>query len=218
MKMNKKLSLNSKNINTAIKDHEISENDWYFNKYARDCYLWMGRFNKEFFNSKLTMAVLSFERSRITTLGHYVTERNAIGVNDNINLNSIHLCREKWQILSTLLHEMVHQYQRRLGSFSDKEKVKGNNYHNKEFLDMTESFGLIHNKKGQRIAPPTGRFVSFLKKYNVEITKEKHYERKVGISKLKKYICQFIPAINIRVGKSEFSATCNKFRKEFELA
>lgn len=178
----------------------------------------MERFNKEFFDSKLPIAVLSFEKRRVNNLGHYVTERNAIGVQDNINLNSVHLYREKWQILTTLLHEMTHQYQRRLGSFSDKEKVKSNNYHNKEFLEMTKSFGLIYNKKGQRIEPPTERFVSFLKKFGEEITEEKNYIKPIGKSKLKKYSCQCEPAINIRVAKEEFSATCNLCKEEFQLS
>jgi len=206
----------NKNINDVIKEHEMTEKDWYLQKDAKDYYVWMDRFNKKFFDSKLTTAVLSFEKSRVSTLGHYVTERNAIGIQDNINLNSVQLCREEWQILTTLLHEMVHQYQRRLGSFSDKENVKRGSYHNKEFLDMTKSFGLTYNKKGQRIAKPEGLFVEFLKEHNVEITEETNYVKPVGKSKLKKFSCQCEPPINIRVGRSEFSAKCNICNEDFE--
>ncbi|MCK9543592.1 MAG: SprT-like domain-containing protein [Novosphingobium sp.] len=204
------------NINEAIKQHEISEKDWDMQEDAFELYRWMERFNDKFFDGKLSTAVLSFEKTRCSTLGHYVTERNAIGVQDNINMNSVHLRREKWQILSTLLHEMVHQYQRRLGSFSDKEVVTSNNYHNKEFLTMTASFGLIYNKKGQRIDKPQEVFVNFLKEHGVEVTEEKAYDKPIGKSKLKKFSCQCTPPINVRVGNSEFSAKCNLCNKDFE--
>lgn len=211
-------SLNCKPINDEIKKHEVTDREWEFQGYAEEYYKWMELFNQEFFEGKLPTAVLSFERTRVTTLGHYHTDKNGIGIEDNINLNSLHLCREKWQILSTLLHEMVHQWQRRLGSFSTKENPSKGNYHNREFLDMTEGFGLIHNKKGQRVAPPKGRFVEFLAKHDVEITEETHYERKKTTSKLKKYSCACNPPVNIRVAREEFSARCNECGEDFELA
>lgn len=208
----------NKKINDLIKDHEIAEKDWLLHTDAKEYYLWMDRFNKKFFNSKLETSVLSFARTSSKTLGHYNTARNAIGVENNINLNCVHLGRAKWKVLTTLLHEMGHQWQRREGSFSDKKNPSQGNYHNKEFIDMMQGFGLSYNKKGQRIAPPEGIFVEFLKKYKVEIVKEDEptYVKPVAKSKLRKYSCQCEPPINIRVAVKEISITCNRCGKDFE--
>ncbi len=212
-----KYSLNQ-NINSKIKEYESNVKNWDLNKDAKQYYIWFDRFNKQFFNDKLEQAVISFEPTRINNLGYYHTERNGIGIQDNINLNYKRLFdREKWQVLSTLLHEMVHQYQRRIGGFSDEEnRKKYSNYHNKEFLSMTKSFGLIHNKKGHRIEMPKEPFISFLKKHNIEITKETFANRATGKSKLKKFSCQCDPKINIRVANSNFSAKCNLCDHDFE--
>ena len=113
---NRGICLNVKNtetepVNVLIRSHETQTEDWELGKTAQDLYVWYDRFNKRFFDSKLGVAVLSFEKSRITTLGHYVPGRNGIGVEHNINLNHRHLDRPKWCLLRTLLHEMLHQYQ-----------------------------------------------------------------------------------------------------------
>lgn len=211
------LSLNTK-INQAIREHEEQISDWNYKELAKTLYVWFDRFNEEFFNNKLEQCVISFEKTRINNLGHYVTELNSLGLQDNINLNETHAkVQPLSETLSTLLHEMVHQYQRRLGSFSDKKKRKPNaNYHNKEFLEMTESFGLVHNKKGQQIEPPKGRFVSFLAKYDVKVEEKVFIQRTGTGSKLIKYSCECTPTINIRVAVSNFSATCNICQKEFK--
>lgn len=213
------MSLNYK-INEQIKDHSINVDSWEHHIKAEFCYDWFSKFNSAFFENKLEQCLLSFERSRFTTLGHYILEYNQIGAIDNININSVHLYREKWEILETLLHEMVHQYQRRLGGFSDENKKKPTGgYHNREFLSKMEEFGLSANRKGQAIAIPKGRFAELLKENKIEITERSTLGGKPEKprSKLKKYSCQCEPAINIRVAVSEFSATCNACNSEFEL-
>lgn len=206
-------------INKTIRNHEETI-DWDLKEEAKDLYVWFDRFNEEFFNNKLEQCVISFERTRLNNLGHYVTELNGLGLPDNINLNLRHIkTRPKFATLATLLHEMVHQWQRRLGSFSDEDTRKTkHNYHNKEFIEMTDGFGLKHNKKGHRIAPPFGRFVEFLKKFNIDITEEPPLCTGGGVSKLIKYSCECVPAINIRVAVSHFSATCNTCKTEFKKA
>lgn len=205
-------------INQLVRDHEEKVTDWVHSNLAKQLYIWFDRFNEEFFGGKLEQCVISFEKTRLNNLGHYVLELNSLGLQDNINLNETHARQQPLsETLSTLLHEMVHQYQRRLGSFSEKEnRKKYTNYHNKEFLDMVASFGLIHNKKGQQIERPKGRFVSFLTKYEVKIEEAIHITRDGIGSKLIKYSCECSPAINIRVAVSNFSATCNLCKKDFQ--
>lgn len=210
-----KSSLN-KNITTQIKEFEVNEKGWEYQTKAKTFYLWFDRFNQKFFQKQLLLCLLSFEQTNRKTLGHYVLDRNGIGVKDNINLNSIHLSRRNlWESLATLLHEMAHQWQENYG------KVNKGDYHNKEFIQKMEGFGLSYNSKGQRIAMPKGEFVSFLKKYKIEIKKEDvtlSLPTFPSKSKLKKYSCQCQPPINIRVANSLFSAKCNICGEDFELA
>ena len=211
---------NFNEINKAIRNHTQELKSWNNYSICQELYKWFDLFNAEFFNNKLEQCVISFEKRRMTNLGHYVIELNPYGLQDNININSVWSGRPTWAILFTLLHEMVHQYQRRLGSFSvEKEnKPKSPNYHNKEFLEMTASFGMHHNKKGHRIKPPEGRFVEFLKKYGVECIEEEITTDSIpkGKSKLLKYSCECDKPINIRVASAKFSAICNHCKKEFK--
>ena len=219
---NKNLRLNFKNnvphdpVNILIRSHETQIKDWDLRKSAQELYSWFDRFNREFFDSRLGIAVLSFDVSRISTLGHYVPGRNGIGIEHNINLNSRHLNRPKWCLLRTLLHEMLHQYQE---SLNQEIKIHHGNYHNKAFQAKAESLGIPCDSGGGSIDPPTDPFVAFLKLHGVDVKVQSLPIRRIGISKLKKFSCQCIPPINVRVADvSRFSAKCDHCGKNFEAA
>ena len=209
------LGLNLKNghaelVNVQIREHEIKTAEWELREQAQELYRWHDLFNKRFFDSKLNHAVLSFDRTRRDVLGHYVIERNGIGVADNININFVHLRREKWQTLETLLHEMAHQYQKSIGILK-----RGNNYHNKGFRNMMASFGFSCDNQGCHTGLPKDPFVSFLKEHGIEVTKV-IYVKGQGRSKLKKFSCQCNPPINVRVASKRFSARCNHCGEDFK--
>lgn len=212
--------MSNSSLNSKIREHVETLDSWKNKEMVKTLYKWFDLFNQEFFNNKLDQCVISLQKQRVNNLGHYHTEINDIGLQDNINLNSKNIHRPMWDILFTLLHEQVHQYQRRLGSFSvaKENPPKNPNYHNKEFLQMTSSFGLHHNKKGQKIKAPDGRFVEFLKKHGVEVTETDCKDVAIfkGKSKLIKYSCECTPPINIRVAVSHFSAICNLCKAEFK--
>jgi len=220
-----KFSLNIKNssqpeqINVRICEHEVKLNDWIFKPNADFTYDWHNQFNKEFFNSKLPLAVLSFAKTRHATLGHYVLGRNSIGVRDNINLNSVHLDSKKWQTLRTLLHEMAHQW---IETYGHPGKSAKCNYHNKEFRSLVESFGIPCTSRGYSIDPPEDPFISFLRKNGIEVNLEDVESSTVqitgGHSKLKKFSCECNPPINVRVADSRFSAKCNHCGANFKPA
>ncbi len=81
---NQNLSLNLKNetepVNVQIRTHETQIKAWELAEKAQELYLWYDLFNKKFFQSGLGVAVLSFDKVRINTLGHYVIGRNGIAL------------------------------------------------------------------------------------------------------------------------------------------
>lgn len=204
-------------VNVLIRSHEIQVENWELGKTAQELYTWYDRFNKEFFDSKLGVAVLSFENSRITTLGHYVPGRNGIGIEGNINLNSRHLDRAKWCLLRTLLHEMIHQYQ--IFTNEDDSHRSHKNYHRKSFRVRAETLGIPCDARGHSIEPPKGPFVDFLRQYGINIKSQKtigNLPKMVGSSKLKKFSCKCTPPINVRVADiTRFSAKCNHCGGDF---
>lgn len=222
--LNQNSSLNLKNketepVNVQIRTHETQIKDWELWEKAQELYSWYDLFNKEFFESGLGVAVLSFDTVRINTLGHYVIGRNGIGIEHNINLNFLHLDCEKWRLLRTLLHEMIHQYQI---AFGLKDRTCQGNYHNKAFRAKAISLGIPCDFQGHSIEPPTDPFVAFLKQHGVEVDftckVSEHELLGIGRSTLDKFSCQCNPPINVRVADHRFSAKCNHCGQDFKPA
>jgi SprT-like family len=96
----------------------------------------------EFFGGQLPEVVLSFDVTDRRTLGHYTIRRNSIGVRWALNLNPVHLARPVFEVLATLLHELAHCWQHSHGTPSMPP------YHNKEFRDRVEAFGIPTDEGG----------------------------------------------------------------------
>jgi len=200
-------------INNRIRQHETSVKQWKYQDLADELYNWHDKLNKKFFEDKLGPAVISFDKAGVRTLGHYVLEKNGIGVEDNININKVYLYRHLWETLRTLLHEMGHQYQKAFG------KRGSGGYHNKDFQSMLTEFGIPCDSRGCSMDPIADPFRSFLKEHSVEISEES-LDRPIkieikGKSKLKKYSCQCNPPINIRVADRRFAGKCNHCNEDF---
>ena len=108
------------------------------------------------------MPAISFEKTRVNTLGHYVIGRNSFGIRENININRVHLYRPMWDILATLLHELAHSWQYMYG------KPSKSWFHNKEFCQKLASFGIFCSNKGchDGVGEP---FTFILKKHAVSL-------------------------------------------------
>lgn len=204
-------------INVAIMENEKSATDWALHNLAWEMYWWVDFFNIAFFmNQPVPVPAISFERTKVTTLGHYVQGRNAFGLLENININSAHLGRPLWDILATLLHEMAHAWQKIYG------KPSKSWFHNKEFQLKMLSFGVVVNNKGAHLGVGDP-FVFLLKKHGIEfnlnfnlngIIKIPPKPKKKGKSKLKKWFCG---CTNIRVAVPDLEAKCLKCGNMFEL-
>ncbi len=77
----------NKPTNVVIMENEKNAQDWALNDLARELYWWVDFFNIAFFKDQpIPVPALSFERTRITSLGNYVIVRNSFGFQEKINL------------------------------------------------------------------------------------------------------------------------------------
>ena len=198
-------------INEMIKAHGTAVEDWPLQKLSVFLYQWADLFNRVFFEGKLATPVISFQKTNHKMLGHFVPGRNHLGLMWNININVVHLKRPICWVLCTLLHEQLHEWQQEFG------KPSGNNYHNKEFREKSRALGIPSNDRGMtlELIPP---FTTLLDDSGITIEPETAKEPpKIGPGKgkstLQKWSCG---CTNIRVGKRDFSATCNLCGNTFE--
>jgi len=213
-------------VNKTISQNSKASYDWALNGVAHELYWWSDVFNLAFFDEKLPTIALSFDATNVKVLGHYVIDRNGLGIKENINMNLKHLLnRPLFEVLSTLLHEMAHCWQKYYG------KPSNSWLHNKEFRNKLIEWGIECNDKGQTIdININGSFISLLNRLGLNITETKEaptitgrvipIETKKpkikGKSKLNKWTCPC--GVNVRVGAKDFEATCNKCGGLFERA
>jgi hypothetical protein len=204
--------------NIAVKENGIRATDWGYRDLSELLYAWFNRFNERFFENLLKTPVISFERTRINTLGHFVIDRNPFGLKWNINLNRLYVGLPLVDILSILLHEQIHLWQQEFGK--KKGKNPHNNYHNKEFRLKAKLLGIPSNESGMTLYYQNP-FLSFLRDHGVRISSRFFRDKEVkqmrsSKSKLKKWSCG---CTNVRVAIPDFRAKCLKEKcgNQFEL-
>jgi len=210
-------------VNRSVQDNANQSTDWYLNKAAFELNWFAALFNVAFFDEKLPTIALSFDATNHKTLGHYIIDRNGLGLKENINLNLVHLNRPIFNVLSTLIHEMYHSYQKYFGTPSTSW------LHNKEFRVYMSNIGIECNDRGQTLSfNEQGKFAQLLKMHGVTSDNlpigagmpgsKKPFiippKKKKGKSKLSKWQCSC--GVNVRVGRKEFDATCNLCSTKFE--
>lgn len=108
-------------------------------------------FNEKLFNDELPGCMFTLQRKQ-NTFGYFSNSRfirrDASGKADEIALNPAFFAfRSVEKTLSTLVHEMVHQWQKHFG------KPTRSGYHNKEWSAKMEAVGLMPSDTGE----PGGR-------------------------------------------------------------
>lgn len=111
-------------------------------------------FNATLFAGALSLPLFTLQREK-RTFGYHsqkrFVERGTGQIVDEIAMNpSYFAIRSIPQTLSTLVHEMVHQWQFHFG------KPGRGNYHNKEWADKMEQVGLIPSNTGEPGGKRTG--------------------------------------------------------------
>lgn len=213
-------------VNLEIRENQLSAHDWELHYLAVELQWWVDAFNVLFFpRQPVPLPVLTFESARINSLGHYRIGRNEWSVRNQINLNQKHLNRPLWELLSTLLHEMVHAWEYQY--LPAKERTKSW-YHTRTFRDLMKQFGIHCNEKGQHVGLcMTGPFVYHLKRHGVRFDGLRQRsagvrgnivdinpgtDKKKGSSKLKKWSCG---CTNIR-SAVQVQAVCEACGQRFE--
>jgi hypothetical protein len=211
-------------INQAIKENEKDAFDWSLNDLATELYWWTDFFQIAFFkDQRVPIPAISFERTNVRTLGHYVIGRNGFGLLENININKAHLNRPLWETLSTLLHEMVHSWEYLY--LPEEERTK-NWFHKKAFRKKLASFGILTDNRGCQMGVGDP-YVFLLRKHGITFDKSLYAGHKgvyrmpprpkpKGRSKLAKWSCGC--GQNVRVGRKKFHATCDLCGDNFRLA
>ena len=115
-------------------------------------------FNARLFGGKLPACLVTLQRSK-KTYGFFAGQRFGLktgkGATDEIALNPSHFeQRTTEQTLSTLVHEMAHQWQQHHG------KPSRTGYHNKEWAAKMIEVGLVPSATGQKGGKQVGQHMT----------------------------------------------------------
>jgi predicted SprT family Zn-dependent metalloprotease len=221
LEFNTNENISPESINKDLMHHQISTEDWDHNSLAKDLHLWAERFIFEFKLKTSTPAIMIDDINH-NWYGRYTHGRNGFGLCNEIAINKMYLGQQKyWEILGTLLHELLHAEQEQTG------KPGSRNYHTKPFRDRADTFGLIVSPSGYtQYSPAPSPFWNILGKYGIKpegylppSNTPSDSPIKHSKSKLRLWICQCKPQpVHVRVAISDFQAMCLKCNTVFRKA
>ena len=196
-------------INEQLKDHQIAA-DWDKKPLMRDIHNWAERFIFEFKLKIEESPAIMIDIIARLRYGHFRPGRSGFGLRNEIALNQGFIdTREYWDVLGTLLHELLHLEQELAG------KPGKHNYHNQDYRERAASFGLIVDKWGHMTyVPAPSPFWDILGKQEIPapaILPSEPTATARGNSKLKLWICDCKPRpVRVRVAIEDFQAKCLK--------
>lgn len=197
----------TESINVAIKNHQSSVQDWRYSMFLADFHEWAKRFDFEF-KLNLPLPAIAMDRLGGRRLGFFRFGRNGLGLKHEITIDQNH-ARSKayWQVLGTLLHELLHLWQQAHGEPSNS------NYHNKQYQEKALSLGLVVDRWGHtRYTPQNSPFLNVLTKYGVKapeipaLDEQQMLVGRLNSSKLKLWQCTC--PVRVRVARDAFRAKC----------
>lgn len=151
-------------------------------------------FNEHYFDNELSPCMITLQKKRENKLGDFTVE--PIWFNENqdefyqININPINMNREPKEILSTLLHEVIHYYCT-LHKIKDcKQKV-----HTTAYKEVAESHGL-----DVQYDDDIGWSITSLNNESIELVKDLIEEYKDD------FVYMYVPKKEVK--KSQFKFIC----------
>lgn len=135
-------------FNSGLRNYACAKADWGLREKAAQLYGWADRFNSHF-GLNLTTPAIGIDRLPARTLGTY-RPANGLGIDDEVVINVRWLHRSAADVMRTLLHEMLHQWQHHYGQPSTGA------YHNDEFQAKARELGIPCNAKGHNLGTVAG--------------------------------------------------------------
>src|SRR4051794_6048200 len=102
-------------IYKAVADHQVRE-DWEYREFVAEMHRWAVIFDATF-ELKVPEVSLAIDHLRRSRMGQFRYGHNAFGLQGEIILNDRYLHDEDrpWEVLGTLLHELLHGWQQAHG-------------------------------------------------------------------------------------------------------
>src|SRR2546428_12123698 len=102
--------MNEQEIYRLLADHQQVET-WEHRELVQELQRWAEIFDLEF-KLEIPEVALSVDWSRYRSLGHFRPGHNAVGLRGEVAINQRQLpSRQPFQVLGTLLHELLHAWQ-----------------------------------------------------------------------------------------------------------
>lgn len=202
-------------VNDAIADHQIKNRDWIYFPVIREVHRAVSLYQQFLFKQeKLPPLVFGIGRIGRCTLGHFMKTHNDYGLQYEVMLSESHVLQnsneEGWyRILGTVLHECLHAWQLENGEPGVPP------YHNKEFRDKAEEFGLVIDSRGYTEYLESSPFKDLIAKFEFktpDIEWEKSEPRKRQSSRNYLWTCN---CSKIR-GATTLQVFCEKCNTRFE--
>lgn len=131
-------------LKKALKVLLTQQNDVLASLYEKHA-----EYNKEFFEGKLSLPIITIEKMNNRTLGNYTYAGHTLKLENHIKLNVNFVALNPMErVLETLKHEMIHQWQDEVLYAKPGEEPKEGQKkfpkerHNKDFKDMAEKVGI----------------------------------------------------------------------------
>ena len=195
-------------IYSALAKHQRDEG-WDRRKIVAELQEWTARFIDEF-KLAIPEVALSVDPLPANRYGHYRQGHNGFGLRGEIAINTRYLDRPIWEVLGTLLHELLHGWQDSNG------KPGKRNHHNAEFQAKARELGLVIDSRGLTGYSANSPFKDLLGRHGVRVPAHEVVAPKApprGDSKMKKWVCG---CTTVRVAVADFRARCLKCEKEFK--
>jgi hypothetical protein len=192
-----------------LAQHQRQE-EWNRREMMEGLQTWANRFVVEF-KLDIPEVVLCVDVLPSSRYGHFRNGHNGFGLKGEVAINARYLTPDipLWEVLGTLLHELLHAWQQAHGTPGKR------NHHNAEFRAKAFELGLIIDRRGLGGYAAESRFKDLLRGVGVVVPEHELLppaRRPRGESKLKKWSCG---CTNVRVAVADFRAMCLKCGNEF---
>jgi hypothetical protein len=186
----------------ALAQHQREEK-WSRREVVASLQQWAEAFSAQF-KLCIPKLVLSVDRLPANVYGHFRESHNGFGLEGEIAINSRYLMPQRalWEVLGTLLHEMLHAWQAVHGKPTNRW------HHNAEFRAKARELGLNIDAKGVTGYAADSLFKDLLRGFGINVPAEEIAatpQKSRGESKQKKWTCG---CTNVRVAVADFKAQC----------